>query len=160
MEMRRTSGTGRLDARNPGVRDLTAQLAAWIAAEFTKRRYKEWDLGFPVFAVEIDGDNWLLRVAAARVVPSTSAATKSPRDGEGDAQETEAEEGPMSLPEDEYKLFFFGPLALGNTLTLESSKRLLANLVDITKWGQVRVLDVVGGECEDGFGEEDTALNR
>jgi hypothetical protein len=88
-----------------------------------------------VFAIEIDGDNWLLRVAAARVVPSTSAATESPKNGEGDAQETETE-GPMLLPEDEYELFFFGPLALGNTLTLEGSKKLLANLVDITKWGQ------------------------
>lgn len=98
------------------ARDPTVQLAAWIAAEFTKRRYEEWDLAFPVFAVEIDGDNWLLRVAAARVVPT--------------------EEGLTTLPEDEYELFFFGPLALGNTLTLEGLKRLLANLIDITKWGQ------------------------
>jgi hypothetical protein len=118
------------------ARDPTVQLAACIAAEFTKRRYEEWDLGFPVFAIEIDGDNWLLRVAAARVAPSTSAAAEFPRNGEGDAQETEVEEGPTLLPEDEYELFFFGPLALGNTLTLEGSKRLLANLVDITKWGQ------------------------
>ncbi|KAF2817691.1 uncharacterized protein BDZ99DRAFT_505308 [Mytilinidion resinicola] len=98
------------------ARDPTVQFAAWIAAEFTKRRYEEWDLGFPVFAVEIDGDNWLLRIAAARV---TSAAAESPIEGEGDVQETEAEEGPRPLPEDEY-----------------DSKRLLANLVDITKWGQ------------------------
>ncbi|KAH8731699.1 hypothetical protein GQ44DRAFT_697900 [Phaeosphaeriaceae sp. PMI808] len=118
------------------ARDPTVQLAAWIAAEFTKRRYEEWDLGFPVFAVEIDGDNWLLRVAAARVVPRTSAAAESPRNEEEDAQETGTEEGPTPLPEDEYELFFFGPLALGNTLTLEGSKRLLANLIDITRWGQ------------------------
>ncbi|KAF1973459.1 hypothetical protein BU23DRAFT_589476 [Bimuria novae-zelandiae CBS 107.79] len=118
------------------ARDPTVQLAAWIAAEFTKRRYEGWDLGFPVFAVEIDGDNWLLRVAAARVVPRTSAAAESPRNREGDAPETETEEGPTTLPEDEYELFFFGPLALGDTLTLEGAKRLLANLIDITKWGQ------------------------
>ncbi|KAH8723950.1 hypothetical protein GQ44DRAFT_760669 [Phaeosphaeriaceae sp. PMI808] len=49
------------------ARDPTVQLAAWIAAEFTKRRYEEWDLGFPALAVEIDGDSWLLRVAVARV---------------------------------------------------------------------------------------------
>lgn len=89
-----------------------------------------------MFAVEIDGDNWLLRVAAARVVPRTSAAAESPRNEEEDAQETGTEEGPIPLPEDEYELFFFGPLALGNTLTLEGSKRLLANLIDITRWGQ------------------------
>ncbi|KAF2787489.1 hypothetical protein K505DRAFT_379551 [Melanomma pulvis-pyrius CBS 109.77] len=118
------------------ARDPTVQLAAWIAAEFTKRRYEEWDLGFPVFAVEIDGDNWLLRVAAARVVPITRVAAKFPRNVDGDTQEAEVEEGPTPLPEDEYELFFFGPLALGNTLTLEGSKRLLANLIDITKWGQ------------------------
>jgi hypothetical protein len=117
------------------ARDPTVQLAAWIAAEFTKRRYEEWDLGFPVFAVEIDGDNWLLRVAAARVVPCTSAAAESPRNEEDDAQEM-GPEGPSPLPEDEYELFFFGPLALGNTLTLEGSKMLLANLIDITRWGQ------------------------
>ncbi|CBX98975.1 hypothetical protein IAQ61_007417 [Plenodomus lingam] len=118
------------------ARDPTVQLAAWIAAEFTKRRYEEWDLGFPVFTVEIDGDNWLLRVAAARVVLRAGAAAESPGNGEGNAPETEAEEGPTTLPEDEYELFFFGPLALGDTLTLEGSKRLLANLIDITKWGQ------------------------
>lgn len=86
-----------------------------------------------MFAVEINGDNWLLRVAAARVMPRTSTAAKSPRNGEEDAQETRTEEGPTLLLEDEYKLFFFGPLALGNTLTLNRSKRLLANLINITR---------------------------
>jgi hypothetical protein len=117
-------------------RDPTVQLTVWIAAEFTKHRYEEWDIGFPVFAVEVDGDNWLLRVATARVMPRTSAAAESPRNGEEDAQETGTEEGPNLLLEDEYELFFFGPLALGNTLTLEGSKRLLVNLIDITRWGQ------------------------
>jgi hypothetical protein len=88
-----------------------------------------------VFAVEIDGDNWLLRVVAARVVPRTSAAADSPRNRDGDAPETDTE-GPTTLPEDEYELFFFGPLALGDTLTFEGAERLLANLIDITKWGQ------------------------
>jgi hypothetical protein len=74
------------------AQDPRVQLAACIAAEFIKRRYEEWDLGFPVFAVEIDGDNWLLRVAAARVVPCTSAAAESPRNEEDDAQEMGAEE--------------------------------------------------------------------
>lgn len=36
-----------------------------------------------VFALEIDDDNWLLPVAAARVVPRTSAAAESPRNREG-----------------------------------------------------------------------------
>jgi hypothetical protein len=69
-------------------------------------------------------------------VPRGGAAADSIRNREGDAQQMEAEEGLMPLPEDEYKLFFFGPLDLGNTLTLESLKRLLANLINITKWGQ------------------------
>ncbi|KAF2007577.1 hypothetical protein P154DRAFT_517251 [Amniculicola lignicola CBS 123094] len=118
------------------ARDPTVQLAAWIAAEFTKRRYEGWDLGFPVFAIEIEGDSWLLRVAAARVKSRTSPAAKSPRTREEDAQEAGTEEGPTLLPEDEYELFFFGPLALGSTLSLDGSKRLLANLIDITMWGQ------------------------
>ena len=65
----------------------------------------------------------------------TSAAAKSPRNGEEDAQETGTEEGLTLLLEDEYELFFFRPLALGNTLTLNRLKRLLANLINITRWG-------------------------
>jgi hypothetical protein len=43
------------------------------------------------------------------------------------------EEGLTLLPEDKYELFFFRPLALGNTLTLKRSKMLLANLINITR---------------------------
>lgn len=95
-----------------------------------------------MFAVEIDGDNWVLRVAAARVVSRTGAAAE-----EGDTQQVEVE-GLMPLPEDEYELFFFGPLDLGNTLTLESSRRLLANLIDITKWGQSQFLTWWGANVQ------------
>jgi hypothetical protein len=38
------------------ARDPTTQLATWIAAEFTKRRYEEWDLGFLVFAAEMESE--------------------------------------------------------------------------------------------------------
>jgi hypothetical protein len=72
-------------------------------------------------------------VAAARVMPRTSAAAKSPRNREEDAQETGTEEGLILLLEDKYKLFFFRLLALGNTLTLNRLKRLLANLINITR---------------------------
>jgi hypothetical protein len=51
-----------------------------------------------VFAVEIDGDNWILRVAAARVVPRVGTAAESLRNGERDTQQMEAEEGPMRPP--------------------------------------------------------------
>ena len=88
-----------------------------------------------MFATEIDGDNWTLRVAAARVMPRTGATAESLGNGEEDTQKMEVEEILTPLPEDEYELFFFGPLDLGNTLTLESSKRLFVNLIDITKWG-------------------------
>jgi hypothetical protein len=63
----------------------------------------------------------------------TSAAAKSPRNGEKDAQEIRIEEGLTLLLEDKYKLFFFRLLALGNTLTLNKLKRLLANLINITR---------------------------
>lgn len=76
-----------------------------------------------------------MRVATARVVLRTSAVAKCPRNKEEDAQETGIEEGLILLLEDKYKLFFFRPLALGNTLTLEGLKRLLTNLINITRWG-------------------------
>jgi hypothetical protein len=63
----------------------------------------------------------------------TSAAAKSPRNREKDAQEIRIEEGLTLLLEDKYKLFFFRLLALGNTLTLNKLKRLLANLINITR---------------------------
>lgn len=59
-----------------------------------------------------------MRVAAARVVPHITDATQSPLAGEMEAQPAEVDEGSIPFPEHEYKLFFFGPLDLGNTLTL------------------------------------------
>ncbi|OAL57297.1 hypothetical protein IQ07DRAFT_607424 [Pyrenochaeta sp. DS3sAY3a] len=91
------------------------------------------DLGFLVFAVKINSNNWLLRVTATRVMLHTSAAAKCPRNEEENAQEIETEEGLIPLLEDKYKLFFFRPLALGNTLTLKGLKRLLTNLINITR---------------------------
>jgi hypothetical protein len=108
------------------ARDPTIQLAAWIAAEFTKRRYEGWAVDFPVFTIEIDGDSWFLRVAAARVISNAS----------GHGTHVRLEDEMTDDLEDDYELVFFGPLALGNTLTIGNSKKLLANLLDIARWGQ------------------------
>lgn len=69
-------------------------------------------------------------------MPRADVTANYEGNGEGDTQHMEAEEGPIPLSEDKYELFFFGPLDLDNILTLESSKRLLANLINITKSGQ------------------------
>ncbi|RMZ66525.1 hypothetical protein GMOD_00001867 [Pyrenophora seminiperda CCB06] len=94
--------------RNYVNRDPAIQLAAWIAAEFRKRKLEKWSLAMPVFAVEIQTDAWLLHLVTAEEVP----------------------ENP-----DEFTMFFLGPLHLGNTYTMEDTKRLFHNLCDVARWG-------------------------
>jgi len=50
-------------------KDPMIQLAAWIAAEFKKRKIESYSLEMPVFAVEVVRDNWeLLRRGRVAVV--------------------------------------------------------------------------------------------
>ncbi|KAH8723850.1 hypothetical protein GQ44DRAFT_827980 [Phaeosphaeriaceae sp. PMI808] len=108
------------------ARDPTIRLAAWVAAEFTKRRYEGWGIDFPVFTIEIDGDTWFLRVAMARITPIES----------NHATRLDSAEAMPNNTEDEYELIFLGPLALRNAPTIENSEKLFVNLLDIAKWGQ------------------------
>ena len=95
--------------RNHVNKDPAIQLAAWIAAEFRKRQLEGWPLSMPVFAVEIQTDAWLLHVVTAEETP------KKP---------------------DEFNMFFLGPLRLGDTYSIDDTKRLFDNLCDIALWGQ------------------------
>ena len=88
--------------------DPLIQLAAWISAEFEKRRIEHYSLDMPVLAIEIKGDSWELYMVYAdeRVV-----------DGEG------------------YLLKFVGPVSLGDTSSLEGCFKLLDGLCRCADWG-------------------------
>lgn len=90
-------------------RDPAIQLAAWVAAEFTKRRLEGYPLDMPVLAVEIEADGWLLHVVCAQENPRRPA---------------------------DFDLVFLGPLRIGETYSLPDTYRLLENLCDMAIWGQ------------------------
>jgi hypothetical protein len=118
-------------------KDPAIRLGAWIASEFRKRiiegrthtkaedAQESLSLGSPVFAIEIEADAWLLYVVAAQLKPpktySVSEAA-SKRDENG--------------PEQAFEMLFFGPMRLGDTCSMEDTKRLVENLYDIYLWGQ------------------------
>lgn len=107
----------------------------------------------------MDGDNWIWRVTATQVEPYTTDVTQFLLAGKLEAQAVEVGERPMPFPENEHELFFFGPLDLGNTLTLQSSKRLLANLIDVTEWGQSQFRTWLELNVQRLFGEENRTLS-
>jgi hypothetical protein len=88
-------------------KDPMIQLAAWIAAEFNKRKIEGYSLEMPVFAVEVVGDNWELHVAYTE---STS-------------------------PAEDYRLNILGPFDMGNTKTFLSSFQIFNVLCGLARWG-------------------------
>ena len=88
-------------------RDPMIQLAAWVAAEFTKRKVEEYSLDMPVFAVAIDGDLWELYVAYS----------ESP-----------------SAPDD-YRLNFLGPFDMGHTKTYLGMLQIVLVLCCLVRFG-------------------------
>lgn len=116
--------------------DPAIQLGAWIAAEFRKRLIEGWtedmrgnslSLGSPVFAIEIEADNWLLYVVTAQLKP--------PKPGKLSKNITK-EDDKLNATEQDFEVFFFGPMMLGNTYSMDDMKRLVENLCDISLWGQ------------------------
>ena len=120
--------------------DPAIQMGAWIAAEFRKRLIEGWtdmefedmqgdslSLGSPVFAIEIEGDNWLLYVVTAQLEPPKSR--KLSKNGTKEDDE-------VSATEQDLEMSFFGPMMLGNTYSMDDMKRLVENLCDISLWGQ------------------------
>ncbi|KAI9790600.1 MAG: hypothetical protein M1816_004931 [Peltula sp. TS41687] len=84
------------------------QLAAWIAAEFTKRRIEGYSLDMPVFAVAIDGDLWELHIVYAE---DPSAASM------------------------DYRLNFLGPFPIGQTSSYHGVFQILHVLCCLARWG-------------------------
>jgi hypothetical protein len=87
-------------------KDPLIQLAAWIAAEFNKRKIEGYSLEMPVFAIAIDGDLWELYIVYAE----------------------------NGLAED-YRLNFLGPFDIGHTKTLPGVFRIVNMLCSLSKWG-------------------------
>ena len=94
--------------RKNSDKDPLIQLAAWVSAEFEKRRIEHYSLDMPVLAIEIEGDQWELYMVYA---------DESVVDGEG------------------YGLRFVGPKSLGNTSSLQDCFRLLDGLCRCADWG-------------------------
>ena len=94
--------------RKNSNKDPLIQLAAWISAEFEKRRIEHYSLDMPVLAIEIEGDQWGLYIVYAV---------------EG------AVEG------DSYGLKFIGPKMLGDTSSLQGCFKLLDGLCRCADWG-------------------------
>lgn len=121
-------------------KDPAIQLGAWIAAEFRKRLIEGWtdrgvegmqannlSLGSPVFAIEIEADAWLLYVVTAQLKPLESRKpSKNAAKGDDEVDATVQD----------FEMFFFGPMRLGDTYSMNDMKRLVENLCDIVLWGQ------------------------
>ncbi|KAI9764630.1 MAG: hypothetical protein M1840_008127 [Geoglossum simile] len=120
-------------------KDPAIQLGAWIAAEFRKRLIEGWtgmgvedtqgrgsnlSLGSPVFAIEIEADAWLLYVVTAQLNPLKSSKNATKENDKVDATDQD------------FEIFFFGPMKLGDTYSMDDTKRLVENLCDISLWGQ------------------------
>lgn len=121
-------------------KDPAIQLGAWTAAEFRKRLIEGWtdaksgdiqgsnlSLGSPVFAIEIESDAWLLYAVIAQLKPPKSYKL---------SKHLEKEDDEVDASEQDFDMFFFGPMRLGDTYSMDDTKRLVENLCDITLWGQ------------------------
>jgi hypothetical protein len=123
-------------------KDPTIQLGAWIAAEFRKRLIEGWtgmgvedtqsrgnnlSLGSPVFAIEIEADAWLLYVVTAQLKPLKSRKPSKSVTKENDK---------VDATDQDFEMFFFGPMRLGDTYSMDDTKWLVENLCDISLWGQ------------------------
>lgn len=93
--------------RRHADRDPMIQLAAWIAAEFNKRKVEGYSLEMPVFAIAIDGDLWELYIAYA----------ESPLAG------------------NDYRLNFLGPIDMGHTKSYQGIFQILDVLCCLARWG-------------------------
>lgn len=116
--------------------DPAIQLGAWVTAEFRKRLIEGWtedmqgnslSLGSPVFAIEIEAENWLLYVVTAQLKPPKPCKL---------SKNITKEDEKLNATEQDFEMFFFGPMILGNTYSMDDMKRLVENLCDISLWGQ------------------------
>ena len=96
--------------------DPLIQLAAWISAEFEKRKIEHYSSNMPTLAIEIHADEWFLHIVYA-------APTETDGDGNGDADAHG------------YRLNFVGPILLGDTISLAGCLKLLDGLCRCAEWG-------------------------
>ena len=94
--------------REHSDQDPLIQLAAWISAEFEKRRIEHYSLDMPVLAIQIVGDQWDLYMVYA--------------------DEGLADGGAFGLR-------FMGPRSLGSTRSLQDCFKLLDGLCRCADWG-------------------------
>lgn len=92
----------------------------------TQGKKKGLSSGSPVFAVEIEADAWLLYVVAAQLKPPKSRNPSKAANEDDDA----------GAGDKDFEMFFFGPMRLGDTYSIDDTKRLVENLCDICLWGQ------------------------
>lgn len=88
-------------------RDPMIQLAAWITAEFQKRKIEGYSLDMPVFAIAVDGDLWELYIAYS--------------------------EAPLA--EVDYRINFLGPFDMGHTKSFPGMFQILDVLCCLSRWG-------------------------
>lgn len=99
-------------------------------------------LGSPVFAIEIEADNWFLYVVTTQLKPPKSRKL---------LKNVTKEDDEVNATEQDFEMFFFGPTMLRNTYSMDNMKRLVENLCDISLWSQTEFKEVVGESCPGGM---------
>lgn len=112
--------------------DPTIQLRIWITSKFRKRLIKgqtedmqrnNLSLRFSIFAIEIKANNWFLYVVTTQL--------KSPKLNKLSKNITK-EDDKLNTIEQDFEVFFFGLMILGNMYSIDNMKRLVENLCDIS----------------------------
>jgi hypothetical protein len=80
-----------------------------------------------VFAIEIEADAWLLYVVAAQLKP--------PELRQPSKNVAEEDDG-VHAAEQDFEMFFFGPMLLGDTYYEDGAKRLVENICDVCRWAR------------------------
>ena len=101
-----------IELKRPNTsRDALIQLALWASAEFTKRRNEGWSMDMPILAVEIEGDDWRLWAAYAKL------------------------RTPSNPGERDFGVVFVGPRYMGNTEDIYGIFQILEWLCRCAEWG-------------------------
>ncbi|KAL9123789.1 MAG: hypothetical protein Q9217_006817 [Psora testacea] len=98
-----------IEVKLPGNdQDPLIQLAAWVSAEFAKRRIEGYSIEMPTLAIEVIGDNWNLYLVYAT---------------------------PNADDPDGFRCHFIGPEPMGSTITMEGCFKILHVLCSCVDWG-------------------------
>ena len=112
-----------IELKRPNTsRDAMIQLALWASAEFTKRRNEGWSIDMPILAVEIEGEDWRLWAAYAKL-------RTPPKPGDRD-----------------FEVVFVGPRYMGNTENMYGIFQILEWLCRCAEWGLKEYMQWVKAE--------------